>query len=98
MKVFRQFLKRIKDSGSRCREPVKTVAMGRERTFDAFDVGNDTFVVERGIAAHLDERPSVLVVAKSKLRRGSRGRVFTITTGNHSVAAFPLLDGIYTQI
>ena len=98
MKVFRQFLKRIKDSGSRCREPVKTVAMGRERTFDAFDVGNDTFVVERGIAAHLDERPSVLVVAKSKLRRGSRGRVFTITTGNHSVAAFPLLDGRFWKI
>ena len=98
MKVFRQFLKRVKSSGGRRREVVKTVAMGRERAFDAFDVGNDTFVIERGIATHLDERPSVLVVAKSKLRRRARGRVFTITTGNHAVAAFPLLDGRFWKL
>ena len=98
MKVFRQFLKRTRVSGERRREAVKTVAMGCERTFDAFDVGNDTFVIERGIAAHLDERPSVLVVAKAKLRKRARGRVFTMTTGNHSVAALPLLDGRFWKL
>jgi len=98
MKVFRQFLKRMKSSGQRRRDAVKTVAMGRERTFDAFDAGNDTFIIERGIATHLDERPSVLVVAKAKLRKHARGRVFTMTTGNHSVAALPLLDGRFWKI
>ena len=98
MKTFRQFLSRVKTSGRRRREAVKTVAMGRERTFDAFDVGDDTYVIERGIASRLDERPSVLVVEKSKLRRHGCGRVFTITTGNHSVAAFPLLDGRFWKL
>ena len=98
MKVFQHFLRRIKASGSRRSGPVKTIAMGRERVFDAFDVGADTFIVERGIVAHLEERPSVLVVAKSRLRKRTKGRVFTITTGNHAVAAIPLLDGRFWKI
>ena len=98
MKVFPHFLRRVRTSGKRRVSAVKTTAMGRERVFDAFDVGDDTFIVERGIAAHLEERPSVLVAAKAKLRKRAKGRVFTITTGNHAVAAFPLLDGRFWKI
>ena len=93
MSAIRQFLQRVKKTGVRRPGTVKVTSMGRERTFEAYDVGADTYVFERGISAHLGERPSVLIVAKDVLRRKASGRVMTVSTGNHSVAAFPLLDG-----
>ena len=93
MNAVRQFYGRVRRAGSRRHGAVKTVAMGMERCFRAWDVGDDTFIFEDGVFRHLDERPSVLVVAKSSLRRETPGHVLTITTGNHSVAALPLLDG-----
>ena len=100
MTSLREFLKRIKASGARRPGSVKTVAMGIQRTFDAYDLGVDTFVFERGISARLRDRPSVLIVEKSRLRKrgGPRGRVFTMTSGNHAVAAFPLLDGRFWKL
>ena len=98
MKAIRQFLCRIRKAGVRRKGVVRTVAMGREREFRAWDVGDDTFIFENGICAHLDERPSVLVAEKRDLRHGKTGRVFTMTTGNHSVAAFPLLDGRFWKL
>ena len=98
MKVMRAFLGRIRKTGVKRPGTVKTVAMGREREFSAWDVGDDTFVFEDGVSRHLGEHPSVLLVAKSDLARGARGRVMTVTTGNHSVAAFPLLDGRFWRL
>ena len=98
MNAIRQFLRRICQTGVRRPGCVKTVAMGRERVFRAWDVGDDTFIFEKGISTHLGERPSVLVAEKRDLRHGKVGRVFTMTTGNHSVAAFPLLDGRFWKI
>ena len=98
MSAIRQLLKRVKASGQRRPAAVKVTSMGRERTFDAYDVGVDTYVLERGIAAHLNERPSVLLVKKGDIRRKARGRVMTLSTGNHSVAAFPLLDGRFWRL
>lgn len=99
MKPLREFLKRIKTSGARRPGSVRTTAMGVSRIFDAYDIGDDTFIFERGISALLHDRPSVLVVEKRRLRkRGGRGRVFTMTSGNHSVAAFPLLDGRFWKL
>ena len=98
MNAIRQFLSRICQTGVRRPGCVKTVAMGRERVFRAWDVGDDTFIFEKGISTHLGERPSVLVAEKRDLRHGKVGRVFTMTTGNHSVAAFPLLDGRFWKI
>ena len=66
--VIRQFLKRVKSQGVRRSGTVTTVSMGRERTFEAFDVKHDTFVFEKGVATRLSERPSVLIVEKSALR------------------------------
>ena len=98
MKSIRAFLSRIRKTGVRRPGLVKTVAMGREREFEAWDIGQDTYIFEVGVRDHLDERPSVLLVEKADLKRKARGRVMTMTTGNHSVAAFPLLDGRFWKL
>lgn len=98
MSAIRQFLTRIRSNGVRRPEAVKTVSMGVARTFDAYDLGDDTFIFERGIGARLSARASVLVVEKAALRRRAKGRVLTLTTGNHAVAAFPLLDGRFWKL
>ena len=98
MSVIRQFITRIRSVGVRRPGTVTTKAMGTERTFEAYDLGVDTFIFERGIHAHLTERPSVLIVEKAQLRRRGHGRVFTLSSGNHAVAAFPLLDGRFWKI
>ena len=98
MSVFRQFLRRVKAMGVRRPETVVAMAMGRERTFEAFDSGSDTYVIERGVSSRLGEHPSVLIVEKAALRRHAQGRVLTLTTGNHAVAAIPLLDGRFWRL
>ena len=98
MSVFLQFLNRVKSEGQMRPGEVKATAMGKERTFTAYDVGNDTFILEDGIAAHLATRPSVLIVEKSVLRGRGKGCVMTLSTGNHAVAAFPLMDGRFWKI
>lgn len=98
MNAIRQFVGRIKKTGIRRPGLVRTVSMGRERTFHAWDVGPDTFVFEDGVSTHLKERPSVLIVEKRDLSYRAHGRVMTMTTGNHSVAAFPLLDGRFWRL
>lgn len=98
MSAIRQLLTRIKTAGVRRPDAVKTVSMGVARTFDAYDLGADTFIFERGVGARLSARASVLVVEKAALRRRAKGRVLTLTTGNHAVAAFPLLDGRFWRL
>ena len=93
MNAIRAYIARVKKNGKKRPTSVIAVAMGKEREFDAWDIGDDTFILERGIVKHLDEHPSVLVAEKASLKRKTPGRVMTMTTGNHSVAAFPLLDG-----
>ena len=96
--AIRQFFARVKKTGVRRKVEVKTVAMGRERVFQAWDCGEDTFVFERHILEHIGERPSVLIVPKASLTNRRKGWVMTVTTGNHSVAAMPLLDGRFWKL
>ena len=98
MTAIRAFIARVKRMGQRRQGVVTTVAMGREREFLAWDIGDDTFIFEKGVSRHLGEHPSVLIVSKSSLRKRTPGRVLTMTTGNHSVAAFPLLDGRFWKL
>ena len=98
MSVIRQFLKRVKTEGAKRPSEVTTAFMGRTRTFEAYDVGPDTFIVEKGVAARLGERPSVLLVAKAQLKARAKGRVMTVSSGNHAVAALPLLDGRFWRL
>ena len=50
--AIRQFISRVRRVGERRSGQVTTVAMGRERTFCAWDVGDDTFIFEKGVAGH----------------------------------------------
>ena len=95
----KQRLRRILAGASRRPGAVETRAMGRRRLFHAYDVGADTFVFERGVWRHLDAHASVLIAAKRDLRHhGGAGHVMTVTTGNHSVAALPLLQGQFWDL
>ncbi|HBO99498.1 MAG TPA: hypothetical protein DD637_06655 [Verrucomicrobia bacterium] len=91
--AVREFLHRISRQGVRRRGRVTTATMGIARVFQAWDVGEDTFIFERGIGRRLKDRPSVLIAEKRALARGATGYVLTMSTGNHAIAAFPLLDG-----
>ena len=94
----KQFLARFRGEGVRRPELVATRAMGRRRVFHAYDLGDDTFVFEKGVWTDLDAHASVLLARKSDLRHGARGYVMTVTTGNHSVAALPLLQGQFWDL
>jgi len=96
--AIRQFCARVSKSGVCRKTALKTVSMGRERIFQAWDIGDDTFIFEQGVAKRLQDRPSVLIVPKSSLTRRRKGWIMTVTTGNHSVAAFPLLDGRFWRL
>ena len=92
------FLFSLKKVARRRPDRVEIVAMGRKRYFRAYDLGNDTVVFERGVWTGLDAHASVLIADKADLRHGSRGHVMTVTTGNHSVAALPLLGGRFWNL
>ena len=98
MNPIRTILAYIRKTGLKRPGEVVATSMGRERTFVAYDVGDDTLIFEQGVWRHLKSRPSVLLVEKGELRRRARGWVMTLTTGNHSVAAFPLLDGRFWKL
>ena len=70
MDAIRQLIKRVKATGNRRTDCVKIIAMGKKRVFEAFDVGEDTFIFERGISAHLQDRPSALIVGSSNSALG----------------------------
>ena len=98
MGAVRDFVRRVRERGAKRPSKVKTVAMGRERVFEAWDMGHDTYIFEKSVTSRLGDRPSVLIVEKRVLKPKAKGRVFTMTTGNHSVAAFPLLDGRFWKL
>lgn len=98
MSAVRDFIRRVRTTGVKRPTKVKTVAMGRERVFEAWDIGHDTYIFEKLVTSHLSDHPSVLIVEKRVLKSRTKGRVFTMTTGNHSVAAFPLLDGRFWKL
>ncbi len=98
MSAIRQFLRRIRSVGVKRPKSVTTAAMGHEREFNAYDIGDDTFVFEKGLSFSPNERASVLIAEKRDLKARARGMLMTVTTGNHSVAAFPLLDGRFWRL
>ena len=55
------FVKRVKETCLRRPGFVKTVAMGRERLFRAWDDGDDTYIFEKGVSRHL-ESPAMLTI------------------------------------
>ena len=98
MSSVRSFLSRVRSQGRPRAGVVTTTFMGRAWTFEAYDIKDDTFVFERGVSRRLADKPSILIVEKRALKPRARGRVLTMTSGNHAVAAFPLLDGRFWRL
>ena len=94
----KKFLRKIQTASVRRPGKVETVAMGVRRVFNAYDFGRDTLVFERDVWKNMDEHASVLVAEKNDLCPGTFGHLITVTGGNHSVAALPLLSGKFWDL
>ena len=95
---IQQFLLRIRHEGRRKASHVVVGTMGRTRTFFGYDWGGDTFIFEKDIWKSLPDHQPILLIRKQDLLRGSSGYVMTLSTGNHAVAAIPLLSGRFWNI
>ena len=92
------FVTRVRREARLRRETVVLKLMGHERVFLAFDWGSDTFIFEKDAWKHLENHSPVLIVRKHYLVKGTVGYVMTLTTGNHTVAAIPLLSGQFWNL
>ncbi len=93
----------ILTDGERRPETVSAESWGRRRDFVAFDLDDDTFVLEDGIWDRIENKDPVVIVPKRDLQpaaAGERvyGNVMTFTSGNHAVAAMPLLSGQFWDL
>ncbi len=93
-----KFISRIRQQGKGKKTSTTIVSGGRERTFVAYDWGTDTFIFERGVWSSLPERAPVVIVCKDALIDGREGRIMCVTSGSHSVAAIPLLKGLFWNL
>ena len=87
------FFRKVRTGASLRPKRVVVKAMGAAKTFSAYDICADTVVFERDVWKHMDEHASVLIAEKNDLCPGTFGHLITVTSGNHSVAALPLLSG-----
>jgi hypothetical protein len=90
---IKRFFRKLRTDAARRPQRVVVTAMGSQKVFHAYDLGADTIVFEKDVWAVMDEHASVLVAEKNDLAPGSFGHLLTVTSGNHSVAALPLLSG-----
>lgn len=90
---IKTFFRKLRDGALKRPGRVSARVMGGEKFFHAFDIGNDTIVFERDVWKQMDEHASVLLAEKNDLVPGTFGHLITVTGGNHSVAALPLLSG-----
>ena len=90
---IKRFFRKLRTAAARRPQRVVVTAMGSQKVFHAYDLGADTIVFERDVWEVMDEHASVLVAEKNDLAPGSFGHLLTVTSGNHSVAALPLLSG-----
>lgn len=95
-----RFINRVRLEARIRDETVSHVSGGHPHQFVAYDWGPDTFVFERDIWRLRPQRASVLIVPKTRLVKGMSGSgyVMTVTSGNHSVAAIPLLNGKFWNL
>lgn len=92
------FIDQLRREARRRREPVSVTSGGRERVFEAYDWGADTFILERGIWEDAPSHAPVLIVRKSALIHGREGRIMTFSTGSHATAAIPLMKGEFWNL
>ena len=91
--TMHQFISRVRREARRKPAHVTLKAMGHTRVFLGYDWGGDTFVFEKDVWKSQDDHIPMLIVRKRDLVKGASGYILTFTTGNHTVAAMPLLSG-----
>ena len=91
--IMHQFIARVRREARQKPVHVTLKTMGHERVFHGYDWGGDTFVFEKDVWKNLENHSPVLIVRKQDLVKGASGYILTLTTGNHTVAAIPLLSG-----
>jgi hypothetical protein len=87
------FINRVRSEACRGHDQAVVESGGRSYRFAPYDLGPDTFVLEEGIWQELPPRAPVLIVPKEHLLPGAGGFLMTVSSGNHALAAVPLLQG-----
>lgn len=93
-----KFITRVRQQAKKKPTAAVVKSAGKERTFVAYDWGTDTFIFERDVWKTKPQRAPVLIVRKDALIEGREGRIMTVTSGSHSVAAIPLLNGLFWNL
>ncbi len=93
-----KFIARVRQQAKRKTTIATAVSGGTTREFVAYDWGTDTFIFERNVWKTKPQHAPVLVVRKDALIEGREGRIMTVTTGSHAVAAMPLLKGLFWNL
>lgn len=93
-----KFIARVRQQAKRKSTTATVKSAGKERVFVAYDWGTDTFIFERDVWKLKPQRAPVLIVRKDALIDGREGRIMTVTSGSHSVAAIPLLNGMFWNL
>jgi hypothetical protein len=96
--TVKTFIARVRNEARRKSGAVTVTTTGRTRTFVAYDWGCDTFIFEKDALHDLEDHHPLLLVRKCDLVKGSSGYVLTMTTGNHAIAAMPLLSGQFWNL
>lgn len=97
--LFEQFIERVRKEARKRLGVLSIKSMGKERQFFAYDWGGDTFIFEKDIWKQLNTTHApILIVRKGDLVKNASGFLMTLTTGNHSVAAIPLLSGQFWSL
>ncbi len=96
--IMHQFIARVRREARQKPDHVVLKTMGHSREFYGYDWGGDTYVFEKDVWKSLENHNPVLIVRKQDLVKGASGRILTLTTGNHTVAAIPLLSGLFWNL
>lgn len=103
--LFQDFLSSVLSGGQKRPSVVTSESWGQRRTFVAYDFDDDTFVFEEGIWDRLSNKDPVVIIPKRDLLPALAasgnpiyGNVLTVTSGNHAVAALPLLKGQFWDL
>lgn len=88
-----KFFSLIRSQAELCPPPLTIEGTGGCRTFLRYKRGDDTFIFEDGVWKNSDSHSPVLIARKSDFIPGRRGRILTVSTGNHATVAIPLLTG-----
>ena len=95
---FEKFVMTVRGESRKKIGPRHVESRGQKRVFHGFDWGGDTFIFEENALKAPGGHQPILLVRKADLMKGASGYVMTLSTGNHAVAAVPLLRGQFWNL